>query len=261
MHSYNRRSFFANKRIFAVCAIVLAAFFMVMRWTPATHTDSADDQAQNTVTLTDSQLSAVTITPAATHRFRAEKEVIGNIAYNEKTGGTDTMPASRKSKYAVANVSESDAPFIRTGQKVEATVLAYPHSVFEGKVSALGVTIYDSGTGNPAVDPNTHRITARCEISDPDNKLYPGMLATLTIEVAAPVEAVAVPEKGIVRDGDGTMTVWVTADRKRFEKRTVKIGIKQDGYDEITDGVKPGELVVSDNALFLSNMNNGNASD
>ena len=49
------------------------------------------------------------------------------------------------------------------------------------------------------------------------------------------------------------MTVWVTADRRRFTKRTVKVGLQQDGYRQIIEGVQPGELVATEGALFLSN--------
>ena len=62
------------------------------------------------------------------------------------------------------------------------------------------------------------------------------------------------PVNGVVREGDGTMTVWVTTDRRHFTKRVVKIGLQHDGYDQISTGCKPGELVVTDGAVFLDNM-------
>ena len=50
------------------------------------------------------------------------------------------------------------------------------------------------------------------------------------------------------------MTVWVTTDRRRFVKRTVKVGIQQqDGWSQILEGLEPGEMVVTDGAVFLSN--------
>ena len=49
------------------------------------------------------------------------------------------------------------------------------------------------------------------------------------------------------------MTVWVTADRRRFTKRTVKIGEQHDGYRQILEGVQVGELVATEGAIFLSN--------
>ena len=61
------------------------------------------------------------------------------------------------------------------------------------------------------------------------------------------------PLDGVVREGDGTMTVWVTADRHRFTRRTVKIGEQRDGYRQILEGVQAGELVATEGAMFLSN--------
>jgi cobalt-zinc-cadmium efflux system membrane fusion protein len=49
------------------------------------------------------------------------------------------------------------------------------------------------------------------------------------------------------------MSVWVTADRRRFTKRTVKIGEQHDGYRQILEGVQVGELAATEGALFLSN--------
>jgi cobalt-zinc-cadmium efflux system membrane fusion protein len=50
------------------------------------------------------------------------------------------------------------------------------------------------------------------------------------------------------------MTVWATSDRRRFTQRTVKIGMRKDGFRQILDGLQPGELVASEGALFLSFM-------
>ena len=51
---------------------------------------------------------------------------------------------------------------------------------------------------------------------------------------------------GVIREGDGTMIVWVTTDRRHFTKRTVKIGIQYDGYHQILEGLKPGEIVATE---------------
>jgi cobalt-zinc-cadmium efflux system membrane fusion protein len=79
------------------------------------------------------------------------------------------------------------------------------------------------------------------------------MFANFVIRTGDPVRSVAVPVDGVVREGDGTMTVWVTADRRSFKTRTVKIGLLRDGYFQILDGLQSGELVATEGALFLSN--------
>jgi len=123
-------------------------------------------------------------------------------------------------------------------------VMAYPDRVFKGKISKIYAT----------VDPNTHRITIRSEIEDPGNELHSGMLANFVILVREPVEDTAIPAEGVVREADGTMTAWVTTDRHRFEQRIIKTGLRKDDRVQILDGLRPGELVVAEGAVFLSNM-------
>jgi cobalt-zinc-cadmium efflux system membrane fusion protein len=74
------------------------------------------------------------------------------------------------------------------------------------------------------------------------------------IRVGDPVRSLAVPLDGVVREGDGTMTVWVTTDRRRFTQRVVKIGMQKDGFRQILEGLQPGELVATEGAVYLSNM-------
>jgi len=147
-------------------------------------------------------------------------------------------------KWMLANVIESDIPLFHLGQPVEVKVMAYPDRVFHGKISK----IYAS------VDPDTHRVTIRSEIVDPQNELRPGMLANFVIRVHKPVEATAIPANGVVRESDGTMTAWVTTDRHHFSQRVIKTGLRTDDEVEILEGLQRGELIVTDGAVFLSNM-------
>jgi membrane fusion protein, heavy metal efflux system len=146
--------------------------------------------------------------------------------------------------WMIANVIETDAPAYKLGQEVEVTVPAWPDKVFTGHVTNLGSVI----------DPNSHRQLVRSEIEDPEHLLRAGMYASFRIRVGAAQRSLAVPVGGLVREGDGTMTVWVTSDRRRFIKRTVSVGIQQqNGWTQIVDGLKPDDTVVTDGAVFLSN--------
>ncbi|MFZ3367367.1 MAG: efflux RND transporter periplasmic adaptor subunit, partial [Candidatus Sulfotelmatobacter sp.] len=147
-------------------------------------------------------------------------------------------------KWMLANVPESDNSFFQLGQPVTVKVMAFPDRTFKGKVSK----IYET------VDPNTHRVTIRSEITDPKDELRPGMLANFVIRVRGPVEATAIPANGVVREPDGTMAAWVTTDRRRFTEHIIKTGLRTDGQVQILGGLQRGELVVSDGAVFLSNM-------
>jgi cobalt-zinc-cadmium efflux system membrane fusion protein len=147
-------------------------------------------------------------------------------------------------KWMLANVIESEIPLFHLGQPVQVRVISYPGRVFGGKVSK----IYET------VDSDTHRATIRSDIADPNNELRPGMLASFVIRVEGPVEATALPANGVVREPDGTMTAWVTTDRRRFTQRVIKTGLRKDGQVQILEGLQRGELAVTDGAVFLSNM-------
>jgi cobalt-zinc-cadmium efflux system membrane fusion protein len=148
------------------------------------------------------------------------------------------------SVWMLADVTESDSPSFHLGQTLKVKVMAYPDKVFEGKISTIGET----------VDPNTHTVVVRSELRDPKHELRPGMLATFVIRTGDPLTSIAIPLNGIVREGDGTMSAWTTADRRHFTRKTVTVGLQQDGYDQITEGLQTGEQVVTDGAIFLSNM-------
>jgi cobalt-zinc-cadmium efflux system membrane fusion protein len=101
---------------------------------------------------------------------------------------------------------------------------------------------------------NTHRETIRSEIADPNDELRAGMLANFVIRVRDAQPALAIAANGVVREGDGTMTAWVTTDRHHFSQRTITIGARRDDRVQVLDGLQRGELVVADGAVFLSAM-------
>jgi len=177
----------------------------------------------------------------------------GRITTRNAAPGLFVQPGGTPAPFSVANVStmwmlanvaESDSPALRVGQEVKVSVAAFPGEVFEGRVSTVG----------SMVDPNTRRVLVRSELTDPLHELRAGMFANFVIRTGEPMRSPGVPLDGVVREGDGTMTVWVTTDRRRFTKRTVKIGLEHNGYRQILEGLQPSELVATDGAIFLSNM-------
>jgi cobalt-zinc-cadmium efflux system membrane fusion protein len=159
--------------------------------------------------------------------------------------------ADTSTMWMLANVVESDAPMLRVGQEVQVRVGAWPDHQFSGAITVLGAQ----------VDPATRRVWVRSEIKDPEGLLRAGMFANFTIRISHPFQATAVPTATVVREGDGSMSVWVTTDHRHFEKRTVRTGMQQNGMTQILGGLRPGELVVSEGAVFVSNKALGGASD
>jgi membrane fusion protein, heavy metal efflux system len=197
----------------------------------------------------DQMISSRKIDPALV----VHSPISGRITTRNAQPGFFVQPGSATAPYSVADVTikwmlasvlEADIPHFQLAQPVQAQVMAYPNRVFRGRVSKIYAT----------ADPNTHRVTIRSEISDPKNELYPGMLANFVIRLQPPMESIAIPENGVVREGDGTMTAWVTTDRRHFSQRIIKTGLRRDGKVQILEGLQRGEVVASDGAIFLSNM-------
>ncbi len=178
--------------------------------------------------------------------------ITGRVTARNAAPGLLVQPGNAPAPYTLsdvstmwmlANVAETDFPFLRLGEEVEVTVKAYPNRLFRGRIVNIGAS----------VDPTTHRVLVRSEIEDSQHELRPGMFATFVIHTGTAVKSPAVPLNGMVREGDGSMTVWVTADRKRLIKRTVTVGLQQGGFAQVLEGLQPGELVATEGALFLSN--------
>ena len=177
----------------------------------------------------------------------------GRVVARNAAPGLYVQPGSAPAPFTVANVdtmwmlanvAENDSPAFQVGQPLQVRIGAFPDRLFDGKITTVGSN----------VDPNTRRLLVRSEVKNPQHELRSGMFANFVISVGAPVRSPAVALNGVVRQGDGTQTIWVTADRRRFTKRTVEIGQQRDGYRQILQGVQPGELVATDGAIFLSNL-------
>ena len=202
---------------------------------------------------TDEQMDQIIATRKIDSSLVVPSPIAGQVTAYEAPPGLLVQPGNPPApvsvsgmavKWMLANVPEIDSPLYHLGQPVEVKLMAYPDRVFKGKITKIYAT----------VDPNTHTVMIRSEIADPDNELRPGMLANFTIQVRDPIEATAVPANGVVREGDGTMTAWVTTDQKKFTQRILTIGLRKDGMTQVVKGLQRGELVVSDGAVFLSNM-------
>ncbi len=158
--------------------------------------------------------------------------ITGRVTARNAAPGDFVQPGAVPAPYSVADISriwmnasviESDMPLVGKGQPIHVAVMAFPGRVFDGEIAQVGAS----------VDPVLHRGLVRAEIDDPKHELLPGMFASFVIVTGAPVSGVAVPADGVVREGDGTMTVWLATDAHHFMKRTVKVGLQNAGYDQI----------------------------
>jgi membrane fusion protein, copper/silver efflux system len=131
-----------------------------------------------------------------------------------------------------AEVPEAQASWLRPGAPVEARVAAYPGVEFKGRVGAI----------LPEVNAATRTLRSRIELANPDERLKPGMFATLVFSAAA-VESVLVPSEAVIRTGSRDVVVVALGDG-RFRATEVEVATEAGGQSAIRRGISPGDKVV-----------------
>ncbi len=154
-----------------------------------------------------------------------------------------------------ADVDEADIGQVKIGQKVTFTVDAYPDLVFDGKVNQIRM--------QPTVTSNVVTYTVIVEAPNPDEKLFPGMTANITITtqiekgLTVPTEALSFnPTEEVMKGlrikpiqaaGENTRlfksAVWLKSNDKIF-KKAVKVGLNDGISTIINDGLKSGDTVI-----------------
>lgn len=204
-------------------------------------------------------------------RVRAAK----NLTYAEITSPIDGIVVSREvevgqtvvsnmsvaSLYVIADldhmqvvgaVDEADIGQVKVGQHVSFTVDAYPDDTFTGTVTQVRI--------NPTTTNNVVTYEVIVSTTNPEHKLLPGMTANLSIYTLELENAIAVPLKALkfepMPDNEGSdlpkpqplkspakNSIWVIRDNKLVET-AVELGMKNSVYQQITSGIKQGDIVA-----------------
>ena len=146
--------------------------------------------------------------------------------------------------WVLVNVYQSDLPFVRVGQKVEISTESYPET-FHGEISYIA----------PALDPNTRTVQARIVTDNPGKKLKKDMYVVAAVQAGVNPDALTIPDSALLRDSENQPYVYVQTDTNRFARRLVTFAGSNAGRTEITSGLKEGERVVGEGALFLQFKN------
>jgi cobalt-zinc-cadmium efflux system membrane fusion protein len=167
---------------------------------------------------------------------------VGQYINSEAAGATNPVYtiSDLSTVYLIANVREVDAPLMHVGLPLEVHVLAYPGRVFKGKVSYV----------SPSIDPNTHRLSVRADVENPDGALKPGMFANFSIITGEALSAPGVPQSAIVYEGEQAR-VWVAGAGDRLALREIRTGRTNDGMVEVLAGLSAGEKVVTSGTVFI----------
>ena len=191
--------------------------------------------------ISDEELQRLQKEGAVRRTITLRSPVSGAVLEKPALKGMRFMPgealyqiSNLSSLWLLADIFEQDLALIRPGQAAKITVNAYPGKAFSGKVAFI----------YPTFTPETRTAKARIELSNPGGALMPAMYASVELLAGASKgKAVAVPDSAVLDSGTRQI-VLVQRGEGRFEPRTVKVGMRADGYVEVVEGLVAGEHVV-----------------
>jgi RND family efflux transporter MFP subunit len=105
---------------------------------------------------------------------------------------------------------------------------------------------------SPALDSGSTTVEVWVQAPNPQENIRPGGSARLTIIAEAVPMAVVIPAVAVLTAPDGGTSVMVVDMQNKPHQKSVKLGIR-DGEDaQVTEGLQPGERVVTLGAYDLS---------
>ncbi|KAF1702506.1 efflux RND transporter periplasmic adaptor subunit [Pseudoxanthomonas suwonensis] len=148
---------------------------------------------------------------------------------------------------------------VAPGTKVRVTVDALPGQEFEATITAV----------EPAVETSTRNFPVRATLANPEGVLRPGTFARVRFDLGQSRDVVVVPQTAVSFNPYGN-SVYVLAEapdevknaevqegeqapQHVVKQRFVTTGPTRGDLVGITDGLKPGEVVVSSGLLRLRN--------
>lgn len=134
-----------------------------------------------------------------------------------------------------AEIPESSAGAVRTGQTTSFRVDSFPERTFNARIVRIG----------PSLNESTRALTIEAEVSNPNNLLRPGMFARSQVVVNPNAAAVYIPARA-VQYVAGLSKVFVIENGQAAE-RIVRTGEVDGDMIRIFEGIKDGETVATSN--------------
>jgi membrane fusion protein (multidrug efflux system) len=150
------------------------------------------------------------------------------------------------------SIPETFLSSLKAGLEIEAGASAYAGEKFKGLVVAV----------DSRVDPVTRSVSVRAIIPNPDLKLRPGMLMIVEL-IKDKRESIMVPEIAVTPENNQQFVYTVGPDSV-VKRLAVVIGRRTAGAVEITEGLKEGDIVITEGLQDLrpgSKVNLTNASE
>ena len=148
--------------------------------------------------------------------------------------------ADLSSVWLLAEVFESQADWVKTGQPAEVKLSYLPGRVWEGEVEYI----------YPSLDPKTRTLKVRLRFENEDESLKPNMFAKVNIYGGAKREVLTIPREALIRTGNDQRVI-LSIGKGRFQAREVTAGIESGEFIEIVKGISEGDKVVTSGQFLI----------
>jgi cobalt-zinc-cadmium efflux system membrane fusion protein len=139
-----------------------------------------------------------------------------------------------------ANVFETDVAKIKEGYTADVTTIAYPDTVFTGKVDRI----------NEVLDPVTKVMKVRIVLPNKNGMLKPEMFANITIRNNEGKKAICVPSTAIISE-NGKNYVVVFNSQDDIKVKEVSILKTTGATTFLNSGVAEGEKLITSNQILV----------
>ena len=167
-------------------------------------------------------------------------EFRGAVASHSDTTTAPLMTiADLSTVWMLSDVPEPYIRFIRVGESVEITLVAFPGEILRGHVARIA----------DMLDPQTRTLRVHVELPNPRGRFRPEMFGSIR-HAGAMRSLPVVPLAAVVQEY-GVAVVFVELTPGRFERREITIGPRSGDVVAALTGLKVDERVVVAGAMLL----------
>ncbi len=177
---------------------------------------------------------------AALARTEIKSQVAGVVLTRDVVPGDVVQPgrllieiAKDGTTEVLIPVDERNLGVLALGQPARCIADAYPNRVFEAKINFIA----------PTVDPQRGTVDVRLTVDPEPDFLLQDMTVTATIQTNKRDAAITLSNDLIKEPQNGKGVVWLVRDGTVTAQK-VTLGLRGLSATEITEGIKPGDLVV-----------------
>ncbi|MDP4176248.1 MAG: efflux RND transporter periplasmic adaptor subunit [Bacteroidota bacterium] len=173
--------------------------------------------------------------------------VVANVKLNigdfTSPGNPIVTVATISALKLIMSIGEADMPYVSAGKNVKIYSELNPSIAVNGKITEI----------SKLADLSTRTFQIKASFNNVKNTWFkPGMFAKAELDLTTPSGVSVIPREAVIYSDQGPK-VYVISQGKAMS-RNVKLGLQNDKFIEVTDGLKPEEVVAT---VGLNNLKDG----